>query len=242
VLVGRNPVIEALRSGRSIAKTMIAKGVDPRFATLVKSLAREAGVPVVEVDRAKLDALAAGRRHQGVAAVGAAARHFDVDDLLSRAGEHGLIVVLDGIEDPQNLGAILRTCDAVGAAGVIVPKRRACGLTGAVARASAGAVEYVPCARVANLVREIERLKERGFWVFGADAGAERSIYEADFTGRVALIIGSEGRGISRLLAEKCDALVKIPTLGHVSSLNASVAAAVIMFEALRQREAARGE
>lgn len=241
-LVGRNPIIEALRSGRPLTKIMIAKGVEPGFAATVKSLAREAGVPVVEVDRGKLDAFAAGQRHQGVAAIGAAARYYEVGDLLNRAGERGLIVVLDGIEDPRNLGAIMRTCDAVGATGVIVPKRRACGLTSAVARASAGAVEYVPCARVANLPREVERLKEHGFWVFGADAGAERTIYEVDFTGPIALVIGSEGSGISRLLAGKCDILVRVPTLGRVSSLNASVAAAVIMFEVLRQREAARGE
>ncbi|NLG78364.1 MAG: 23S rRNA (guanosine(2251)-2'-O)-methyltransferase RlmB [Firmicutes bacterium] len=239
-VTGRNPVIEALRSGRPLTKIMIAKGVEPGFAATVKSLAREAGVPVVEVERGKLDAFAAGQRHQGVVAVGAAARYCEVDDLLERAGESALIVVLDGIEDPRNLGAIIRTCDAVGATGVIVPKRRACGLTSVAARASAGAVEYVPCARAANLPREVEKLKERGFWVFGADAGAERTIYEVDFTGPVALVIGSEGRGISRLLAERCDFLVRIPTLGRVSSLNASVAAAVIMFEVLRQRGARR--
>ncbi|MGE5593562.1 MAG: 23S rRNA (guanosine(2251)-2'-O)-methyltransferase RlmB [Betaproteobacteria bacterium] len=243
-LMGRNPVIEALRSGRPLTKIMIAKGIEPGFAALVKSLARGAGVPVVETGRAALDTFADGQSHQGVVAVGAAARYCEVHDLLKLAGGAGqaLIVVLDGIEDPRNLGAIIRTCDAVGATGVIVPKRRACGLTAAVARASAGAVEYVPCARAANLVREVERLKEHGFWVFGADASATRTIYEVDFTGRVALVIGSEGSGISRLLAEKCDFLVRIPMAGRVSSLNASVAAAVVMFEALRQREAARGE
>ncbi len=253
MLEGRNPVIEALRSGRPLVKIMLAKGVEPAFSATVRSLAREAGVPVVEADRARLDALCGGRNHQGVVAVGAAARYCEVDDLLEMAATGGafgpgaagrggapLVVVLDGIEDPRNLGAIMRTCDAVGATGVIVPKRRACGLTGVVARASAGAVEYVPCARAANLAREVGRLKENGFWVFGADAGARRTIYEVDFTGPVALVVGSEGRGISRLLAEKCDFLVRIPTKGRVSSLNASVAAAVIMFEVLRQREATR--
>lgn len=250
-LEGRNPVIEALRSGRPLVKVTIAKGIDPGFAAMVRSLAREAGVPVVEVERGRLDALADGRNHQGVMAVGAAARYFEVDDILQMAtaggperdaaggaarGGEPLVVVLDGIEDPRNLGAIVRTCDAVGATGVIVPRRRACGLTSVVARASAGAVEYVPCARAANLPREVERLKEHGFWVFGADAGAERTIYEVDFTGPVALVIGSEGGGMSRLLAEKCDVLVRIPTRGRVSSLNASVAAGVIMFEVLRQR------
>ncbi|HHY31613.1 MAG TPA: 23S rRNA (guanosine(2251)-2'-O)-methyltransferase RlmB [Firmicutes bacterium] len=243
-LMGRNPVIEALRSGRPLTKIMIAKGIEPGFATLVRSLARGAGVPVIETGRSALDAFVDGQPHQGVVAVGAAARYHEVDDLLKLAEGTGqaLIVVLDGIEDPRNLGAIIRTCDAVGATGVIVPKRRACGLTAAVARASAGAVEYVPCARTANLAREVERLKEHGFWVFGADASATTTIYEADFTGRVALVIGSEGGGISRLLAEKCDFLVRIPMAGRVSSLNASVAAAVVMFEALRQREAARGD
>ncbi|MEW6228461.1 MAG: 23S rRNA (guanosine(2251)-2'-O)-methyltransferase RlmB [Bacillota bacterium] len=241
---GRNSVIEALRAGRPLVKVMIAKGIEPAFARSVRFLARQAGVPVVEAERARLDAMSATRNHQGIIAIGAAVRYRDVDELLDGAAESAeppLVVVLDGIEDPQNLGAIIRTCDAVGVTGVIIPKRRACGLTGAAARASAGAVEYVPCARAANLAREVEKLKEKGLWVVGADASAERTIYDADLKGPLALVIGSEGRGISSLLAKKCDFLVRIPARGRVPSLNASVAAAVILFEVLRQRGAASG-
>lgn len=242
---GRNPVIEALRAGRPLVKIMIATGIEPAFARTVRSLAREAGVPVVETERARLDAMSSTRAHQGVIAVGAAARYWEVDVLLERARNApgpALVVVLDGIQDPQNLGAIMRTCDAVGATGVIVPRRRTCGLTGAVARASAGAVEHVPCARAANLAREVERLKEEGLWAVGADAGASCSIYEADLTVPLALVIGSEGEGISRLVKSECDLLVSIPLKGRTSSLNASVATAVILYEALRQREAVKAK
>lgn len=238
---GRNPVIEALRSGRPLVKIMIARGIEPAFARNVRFLARNAGVPVVEIERAHLDSMALTRKHQGVIAIGAAVRYREADELLDGTGDGGqppFIVVLDGIEDPQNLGAIIRTCDAVGATGVIIPKRRACGLTGAVARASAGAVEHVACARVANLAGEVERLKAKGLWAIGADTGAARTVYEADLTGPLAVVIGSEGRGISSIVKSKCDLLVRIPLRGHTSSLNASVAAAVIAYETLRQREA----
>jgi len=148
-----------------------------------------------------------------------------------------LFVILDGIKDPHNLGAIIRTCDAVGATGVVIPKRRACGLTSAVAKASAGAVEYVPCARVSNLAQEVDRLKKEGFWIVGTSAEAEKTMYEIDLTGPLGIVIGSEGEGISNLLMKKCDFLVRIPSKGRVSSLNASVATAVILYEVFRQRQ-----
>lgn len=238
---GRNAVMEALRAERPLVKIMLAKGTEASFSRAIRGFARKTGVPVIEVERSRLDSLSVTRNHQGVIALGAAVECYgsagDILDGISDDAGPPFLVILDGIEDPHNLGAIIRTCDAVGATGVVIPKRRACGLTSAVAKASAGAVEYVPCARVPNLAREVDKLKEEGFWIVGASAEADKTIYDMDFTGKVGIVIGSEGRGISDLLEKKCDFLAKIPTRGRVSSLNASVAAGVVLFEVLRQRQ-----
>ncbi|HOB88856.1 MAG TPA: 23S rRNA (guanosine(2251)-2'-O)-methyltransferase RlmB [Bacillota bacterium] len=238
---GRNAVMEALRAGRPLAKIMLAKGIEPAFSAAVKRHARSRGIPVVEVGRSKLDAMSAVGNHQGVIALGAEVHCYsgagEILDKMQGQKDPPLFVILDGIKDPHNLGAIIRTCDAVGATGVVIPKRRACGLTSAVAKASAGAVEYVPCARVSNLAQEVDRLKKEGFWIVGTSAEAEKTMYEIDLTGPLGIVIGSEGEGISNLLMKKCDFLVRIPSKGRVSSLNASVAAAVILYEVFRQRQ-----
>jgi 23S rRNA (guanosine2251-2'-O)-methyltransferase len=240
---GRNAIMEALRAQRPLSKIMLAKGTEPAFSKVLKGAARRAGVPVVEVERGKLDAISVTRNHQGVMALGAAVHCYgSVNEILDeRSDEHSppLFVILDGIQDPHNLGAIIRTCDAVGATGVVIPKRRACGLTSAVAKASAGAIEYVPCARVPNLARELDKLKDGGFWTVGTSAKADKTIYEIDLTGPIGIVIGSEGKGMSSLLEKKCDFLARIPTMGQISSLNASVAAAVVLFEVFRQRQLA---
>ncbi|HPZ92507.1 MAG TPA: 23S rRNA (guanosine(2251)-2'-O)-methyltransferase RlmB [Bacillota bacterium] len=238
---GRNAVMEALRAGRPLAKIMLAKGIEPAFSAAVKRHARSRGIPVVEVGRSKLDAMSAVGNHQGVIALGAEVHCYsgagEILDKMQGQKDPPLFVILDGIKDPHNLGAIIRTCDAVGATGVVIPKRRACGLTSAVAKASAGAVEYVPCARVSNLAQEVDRLKKEGFWIVGTSAEAEKTMYEIDLTGPLGIVIGSEGEGISNLLMKKCDFLVRIPSKGRVSSLNASVATAVILYEVFRQRQ-----
>ncbi|MGB4753205.1 MAG: 23S rRNA (guanosine(2251)-2'-O)-methyltransferase RlmB [Bacillota bacterium] len=238
---GRNAVMEALRAGRPLAKIMLAKGIEPAFSAAVKRHARSRGIPVVEVGRSKLDAMSAVGNHQGVIALGAEVHCYsgagEILDKMQGQKDPPLFVILDGIKDPHNLGAIIRTCDAVGATGVVIPKRRACGLTSAVAKASAGAVEYVPCARVSNLAQEVDRLKKEGFWIVGTSAEAEKTMYEIDLTGPLGIVIGSEGEGRSNLLMKKCDFLVRIPSKGRVSSLNASVATAVILYEVFRQRQ-----
>jgi 23S rRNA (guanosine2251-2'-O)-methyltransferase len=240
---GRNTVMEALRARRPLTKIMLAKGTEPAFSRAVKGSARSAGVPVVEVNRSKLDAVSITANHQGVIALGAPVHCYasagEILDKMPEQHDPPLLVILDGILDPHNLGAIVRTCDAVGATGVVIPKRRACGITSAVAKASAGAIEYVPCARVSNLAQEVDRLKEEGFWIVGASAEADKTMYEIDLKGPLGIVIGSEGQGISNLLMKKCDFLVRIPSRGRVSSLNASVAAAVVLFEVFRQRQQA---
>lgn len=236
---GRNPVLEALRSGRTLNRILVAKGAREGSIREVIALARSQGVIVQEVARERLDAMARGRNHQGVIALAAAHRYYDLDEVLDRAaasGEDGLLLVLDGIEDPQNLGSLLRTADGAGVHGVIIPERRAVGLTETVAKVSAGAVEYVPVARVTNIARTLETLKERGYWVVGTHQDAAQLYYEARLTGPLAVVIGSEGRGMSRLVAEKCDFTVRLPMLGKVTSLNAAVAGAILLYEVRRQR------
>jgi 23S rRNA (guanosine2251-2'-O)-methyltransferase len=240
---GRNPVLEALRAGRSINKLLVAKGSREGSIREVLALAREKGVLVQEVERARLDTLASGRAHQGVIALVAAHRYYEVDEILARAKEKGedpLILILDGIEDPQNLGSLLRTADAAGVHGVIIPERRAVGLTETVAKVSAGAMEYVPVARVTNIARTIEELKEAGLWVVGTHQAGKELYHQARLTGPLAVVIGSEGKGIGRLVAEKCDFMVRLPMLGHVTSLNAAVAGAILIYEVRRQRDAGR--
>ena len=239
VIEGRNAVIEALRAGTAIDKIYLQKGETDRTLGHVASKARAAGIVVVEADRRKLDAMSRTHAHQGVIALSAVREYAGVEDILRAAADRGeppLVVVCDEISDPQNLGAIIRTAECAGAHGVIIPKRRSAGLTAVVAKTSAGAVSYLPVARVPNLPSALKALKKQGIWIFGAAAGGSASLYEADLRLPAAIVIGSEGDGMGRLVQESCDFLVSIPMRGRISSLNASAAAAVLLYEALRQR------
>ncbi|MGE5554043.1 MAG: 23S rRNA (guanosine(2251)-2'-O)-methyltransferase RlmB [Betaproteobacteria bacterium] len=236
--MGRNPVLEAMRAGHPITRLLVAKGGRSGTLLAIMAGAREKGIPVQLVERERLERLA-GPGHQGVVAYAAAKEYVELDDLLRRAGESGeepLVIVVDSLEDPHNLGSILRTADAVGAHGVVIPKHRNVGLTATVAKTSAGAVEYVPVARVTNLVNALARLKEAGLWVVGADQDAEQEFTEAHLSGPLAVVVGGEGKGLSRLVRERCDFLVRLPMRGKVNSLNAGVAAAVLLYEVMRQR------
>ena len=237
VIAGRRPVAEAIRSGRAIHKLLFSEGAQGIGPVLDE--ARAAGIVLQKADRKKLDRIAGDVRHQGVVALAAERSYAALDDLFAAAEASGrvpLFVLLDEIEDPRNLGSIIRTADGAGAHGVIIPKRRSAGLTAAAAKASAGALEHVPVARVTNLAQTVDELKERGVWVAGADASAEQEVYEADLTVPLAVVIGNEGKGLGRLIRERCDFLVKLPMLGRMNSLNAAVAAGVILYEAVRQR------
>jgi 23S rRNA (guanosine2251-2'-O)-methyltransferase len=237
---GRNPVLEAIKSGRSINKLLVARGQTEGSIRQIISLARAAGIVIQEVDRSKLDQMATSHAHQGVIALVPPYKYAEVDDILARArdkGEDGLILLLDGIEDPMNLGNLIRSADAVGAHGVIIPERRAAGVTATVAKASAGAVAHVPVARVTNLVRTVEDLKKQGFWVVGTHQNAKELYYQARLTGPLVVVVGSEGQGISRLLTEHCDFMVRLPMRGNVTSLNAAVAGGVLLYEVRRQRD-----
>ena len=239
IVEGRNAVMEALRSGVTLDKVYIQKGETDKTLGHIASTAREAGAVVVDADRRKLDAMSRTRAHQGVIALTAVREYVPVEDLLARARERGeppLLVVCDGITDPGNLGAILRSAECAGAHGVILPKRRSAGLTAVVAKTSAGAVAHIPVARTANLSALLKELKKQGVWVYGAAAEGSAPMYRTDFKGPTALVIGSEGEGLSRLVRETCDALVSIPLRGMVESLNAGAAAAVLLYEAVRQR------
>ena len=239
IIEGRNAVIEALRSGETIDKIYLAKGETDKTLGHIASRARDAGVVVVEADRRKLDAMSRTHAHQGVIALAAMREYVSVQSLLDAAAEKGetpLLVVCDEISDPHNLGAILRTAECAGAHGVIIPKRRSAGLTAIVGKTSAGAVSYMPVARVANLPATLEELKKKGVWVYGTAAEGTTSLYDADLKGPAAIVIGSEGSGMGRLVREKCDFLVSIPMKGHISSLNASAAAAILLYEAVRRR------
>ena len=239
MLEGRNAVQEALAAGRPIDKLYIAAGETDRALSRLAAMAREAGAAVVETDRRKLDQLSATGAHQGVIAMVAAHAYATVEEILENAknrGEAPLIVICDELSDPHNLGAIIRTAECAGAHGVIIPKRRSVGLTAVVGKASAGALEYLPVARVANLVSAIRELQKAGVWVFGTAADGDTALYQADLKGPAAIVIGNEGDGMSRLVAEACDFKVSIPMRGHISSLNASNAAAILLYEAVRQR------
>ncbi|MCR4936385.1 MAG: 23S rRNA (guanosine(2251)-2'-O)-methyltransferase RlmB [Oscillospiraceae bacterium] len=243
LIEGRNAVLEALRAGRSIDKLYLAKGETDKTLAHIAARARAAGVVVVEADRRKLDALSANpaKAHQGVVAVAAVKDYCSLEDILRAAEERGeppFVLVCDEISDPHNLGAILRSAECVGAHGVVIPKRRSAGVTGIVDKTSAGAAEHVPVARVPNLPAALRELKERGLWVFGTAADGPADLWHTDFTGPLALVIGSEGEGMGRLVREHCDFLVRIPLRGKLDSLNASSAAAVLMYEVLRQRGA----
>jgi len=237
-IFGRNPVIEALRNDVTINKIWLAKGEQKGSVKEIIALAKEKKIIVQEVERAKLDAMFAGENHQGVAASIAAANYIEWEEILQIAeakGEQPLIVILDELEDPHNLGAIMRNVDAVGAHGIIIPKRRAVALTEGVAKASAGAIAHVPVARVGNLVQVMEELKERGVWIAGAAMNGA-PMYKQDMTGPLAIVIGNEGKGISRLVQKNCDFMVSIPMQGKINSLNASVAAGILLYEVHRQR------
>ena len=239
LIEGRNAVIEALRAGRTIDKIFIAKGDVDKTLGHIASKARSAGIVVTEADRRKLDAMSQTHAHQGVIALCAVKEYSTIEDMLAVAAERGeapFLVLCDEISDPHNLGAILRTAECAGAHGLIIPKRRSAGLTAIVGKTSAGAVSYLPVARVANLTSVLKDLKKQGVWIFGTAAGASTNLYSADLKGPAAIVIGSEGDGMSRLVAENCDFLVSIPMKGHISSLNASAAAAILLYEAVRQR------
>ena len=241
VIEGRNAVIEALRAGVTIDKIFMMKGEVDSSLGHIASTAREQGIVVVDADRRKLDGMSRTNSHQGVIALAAVRAYASVDDILNAArakGEPPLIVVCDELSDPQNLGAVIRTADAAGAHGIIIPKRRSAGLTAVVGKISAGAVAHVPVARVPNLTAVLKELQEEGVWIFGTAAEAEgtRSLYQADLKGPAAIVIGSEGEGMGRLVAETCDFTVSIPMFGKINSLNASAAAAVLLYEAVRQR------
>ena len=239
VIEGRNAVVEALRAGVNIDKIFIMKGETDATLGHIASTAREKGIVVVDADRRKLDGMSRTHSHQGVIALAAVREYVSVDDILNIAREKGekpLIVVCDELTDPHNLGAVIRTADAAGAHGVIIPKRRSAGLTAIVGKTSAGAVAHVPVARVPNLTATLKELKDEGVWVFGAAAEGNTSLYKADLKGPAAIVIGSEGDGMSRLVAENCDFTVSIPMFGKIDSLNASAAAAVLLYEAVRQR------
>jgi 23S rRNA (guanosine2251-2'-O)-methyltransferase len=237
-IIGKNPVIEALKSERDINKIWIAEGSNRGQMNLITSLAKEGNVLVQFVPKKKIDQMVEGN-HQGVVAQVAAYEYAEVDDILAAAekrNEAPFIILLDELEDPHNLGSILRTADAVGAHGVIIPKRRAVGLTATVAKASTGAIEYIPVARVTNLARTIDELKDRGVWIVGTDAKGKEDYRNVDGKMSIGLVIGSEGRGMGRLVKEKCDFLLHLPMQGKVTSLNASVAASLLMFEVYRKR------
>ena len=236
MLVGRNPIREAIRAGRDIEKLMVARGDLSGSAREIVAKAHEAGIVVQEVDKTRLDALY--KNHQGMIAFASAAAYAEMDDIFASAAakeEDPFVIVLDGITDPHNLGAVIRTAECAGAHGVIVPERRGVGLTPAAVKASAGACEYVPVVRVTNINRTLEDLKARGLWVLGASTDGEDA-YAADLTGPVALVIGAEGEGLSELTARKCDRLLSLPMKGHIESLNASVAAGVMMYAVLNAR------
>lgn len=239
MIFGRNPVTEALKSGRSIEKILVQDSSGGSVGRIL-SLANEKGVLVQKVSKQMLDHLAEGAAHQGVAAHVSAHEYASVEDILARAEERGedpFIIILDGIEDPHNLGAIMRSAECAGAHGVIIQKRRAVGLTQTVAKASAGAIEYMPCARVTNISRTIEELKEKNIWVYACDMDGQNYTGQ-NLTGPVAIVIGAEGAGIAENVRKKCDGIVSLPMLGHITSLNASNAAAILMYEIRRQRDA----
>jgi 23S rRNA (guanosine2251-2'-O)-methyltransferase len=235
-LTGFHAVEEALTAGRALDRIVIARGRHGERVEAVVRLAKANSVSVRFEDRQQIDRLVGTREHQGVAALGAAKPAAELEDLLRLKTGHGLLVLLDGIEDPHNLGAIVRTSLAAGANGVIIPERRAAGLTDTVERASAGALAHLPVARVKNLVRAMEEMKEAGYWLVGLDERADKTYTAVDLKGSVGIVLGREGEGLHELTRKRCDFLVSIPTTGPVRSLNVSVAAGVMLFETVRQR------
>jgi len=235
---GRQPVLEFLKAGQAVNKLLVVKDSRDRQMQRIVALAKEKGIIIQEVDRRYLDKISATGRHQGVAAQIAAVEYAELEELISKPQDPAwppFLLVLDGLQDPHNLGSLLRSAEAAKVGGVIIPKRRAVGVTPVVAKVSAGALSYVPVARVVNIPRAIDDLKQAGYWIVGADMDGELC-YEQDLTGPIALVVGGEGEGLSRLVKEKCDFLARIPMLGQINSLNAGVAGALLMFEVVRQR------
>ena len=244
VLIGRNAVTEALRAGRGINKLLLAEGDKEGAVSEILALAKERGIVTQFVERSKIEAIAGGLRHQGVLAYAAPVAYAELEDILKAAEEKGedpFLLLLDELEDPHNLGALLRTADATGVHGVLIPKRRSVPLTATVAKTSAGAIEYVPVARIGNITQTLKALKDKGFWVAGADMDGTQNYYEADLTGPLVLVVGSEGKGMGRLTKEACDFIVKMPMTGRINSLNASVAGSILMYESMRQRLLKKG-
>ena len=235
IIAGRNAVTELLKSGREIEYVMTAKGAGGSLKPIIAQC-KERGIVVKEIPKQKLDMKLQGVNHQGVAAVAACAKYAELSEIIEKANgvQNPIILVLDEIEDPHNLGAIIRTAEAANVSGIIIPKRRSAGLNSTVAKVAAGAVEYVPVARVSKISAAVDELKSAGFWVYGADMDGQ-SLYDTDISGKIALVIGSEGHGISRIVREKCDFIISIPMFGQINSLNASVAAGVIVYEAVRK-------
>jgi len=237
-IIGRNPVLEVLKTEKEIEKIYIAKGELKGSIKKIINIAKDKNIVIQYVDKKKLNQIAQGVNHQGVAALVTPYDYTSIDDILNKARETNkppFIVILDGIEDPHNLGAIVRTAECAGVHGIIIPKRRAASVTETVYKSSAGAVEHMLIAKVSNISTTIDRLKKEGLWIYGADAAGENYYFDTDLKGPVALVIGSEGKGLSKLVKEKCDFLIKIPMFGKVSSLNASNAASILIYEVVRQ-------
>ena len=239
IIEGRNAVIEALKSDRTVEQILVSSGDTEGSINVVYALAKDKGIVIKEVDRRKLDQISVTGAHQGVIAYVTPYKYCEIDDILEYAkskDEDPFIILLDEIEDPHNFGSIVRTAEICGAHGIIIPKRRNVGVTPTVYKSSAGAVEYMKIAKVTNINVAIDNLKKKGVWIYGAHMDGEGYCFESNFAGPVALVVGSEGKGISKLTKEKCDVLVKIPMKGNITSLNASVAAGIIMYEILKQR------
>ena len=240
IICGRNPVLEALRSGREIDRLLVAHGTGGGSVTAIIAKCRAKGILIKEISPQKLDYYCGGANHQGVAVMFASQEYATVDDMFALAetrGEKPFLIICDEIEDPHNLGAIIRTAEATGVHGVIIPERRSASLNATVAKAACGALEYVPVARVTNIANTIDTLKQRGVWVFGADMDGD-DYTKTDFDTPCALVIGNEGKGIGALTAKKCDAIISLPMRGKINSLNASVAAGILMYEVVRSRNA----
>ena len=233
IIYGRNAVTEALKSERTIDRILFQQDAGGSISKIVE-MAKDGGVRFDFVRKSELDAITEGA-HQGVVCISSPYEYKELSEIIENASSGALVIILDGLEDPHNLGAIMRSAECVGADGIIIPKRRSVGLTETVAKTSAGAIEYMPCARVGNIVKAIEELKEAGFWIYGADMDGE-TLWDSKLEGKIALVIGNEGKGISRLVKEKCDFILSIPMKGKINSLNASNAATVLMYEVLRQR------
>lgn len=242
IIEGRNPIIEALKNNRPIEKIMVNKASKEGSIKKILAMAKENKVIIQEVDRHKLDEMSESHAHQGVIAITSAYRYYDLDEILEiprQNGEDPFFIILDGITDPHNLGSIIRTADAVGAHAVIIPKRRSVQITPIVAKASAGAVEYLPVCKVTNIVNTINTLKENGLWIAAVDMDGQ-TFYQQNLGGPLGLVVGSEGEGISRLVKQNCDFTVSMPMSGNVTSLNASVAGGILLYEVYRQRNAGK--